>query len=294
MLTITKLTILDNKYLIKTESTGINEYHSKEKTEKVGPLQTMEHDKIEVENVLNHFCEDRSRVSDVRRLGKRKSGKKDQRPRPLVLSLTSPWTVRKLLSRAYTMNDYNKANNCEIYVGKLLIKGEQELERKRLSKRWKLINEISYSRESLKICNLKLYNTQVEMNINMMNNLIAEKPFNGICWSNVEVLLELWYDWLKDILQRTVPKRAAHRSSLSPGSNCHIQFYKESRNCKALPRNLKSNNFKRYMKKCWKKTTLTLKRFFLHPAKPGLYSSTIEHFNHSNPNLSSCQERNCN
>ena len=49
-----------------------------------------------------------------------------------------------------------------------------------------------------------------------MNKLIVEKPFNGICWSNIEVLMEQWYDWLKEILARTVPKRTAHRSSLSP------------------------------------------------------------------------------
>ena len=52
-------------------------------------------------------------------------------------------------------------------------------------------------------------------NYEVMNKLIADKPFNGICWSNVEVLLKQWHDWLKDLLARTVPKRTAHRSRLS-------------------------------------------------------------------------------
>ena len=53
-------------------------------------------------------------------------------------------------------------------------------------------------------------------NYEVMNKLISDKPFNGICWSNVEELLERWYNWLKDIIARTVPKRTANRSSLSP------------------------------------------------------------------------------
>ena len=67
---------------------GISEYHSKDRSEKFGPFQTVEHDKIEVEKVLNHLCEDLCCVSDARRLGKWKPDKNDQRPRPLLLSST--------------------------------------------------------------------------------------------------------------------------------------------------------------------------------------------------------------
>ena len=45
---------------------------------------------------LNHFCKDFSCVSDVRSLGKWKPEKIDQRPRPLLLSLTNSWTVRQI------------------------------------------------------------------------------------------------------------------------------------------------------------------------------------------------------
>ena len=50
----------------------------------------------------------------------------------------------------------------------------------------------------------------------MLNKLIAHKRFNAICWSNIEVLLEQWYAWLKGILPRTVLKRTAHRNRLHP------------------------------------------------------------------------------
>ena len=98
----------------------ISDYHSKDKFDKVGLLQTMKDDKIQVAKVLIHLCEIRSCVSDVRRLGKWKAGKIDQRPSPLLLSLTKSWAVRKILSGAHTMNENNKANNCKIHVGKSL------------------------------------------------------------------------------------------------------------------------------------------------------------------------------
>ena len=98
----------------------------------------MEHDKIEVEKKVLSYL---SCVSDVLRLGKWKPGKNDQRPRTLLLSFTNPWTVQKFLSRAHTMNGYNKANNCKLHVGKMLTKDERDLKRTRLFMRWKLINE---------------------------------------------------------------------------------------------------------------------------------------------------------
>ena len=69
---------------------SISEHLPNDQNEKVGPLQTMNHDKMEVEKVLNHLCEDLSCVSDVRRLGKWKPGIKDHRALPPLLSLTNP------------------------------------------------------------------------------------------------------------------------------------------------------------------------------------------------------------
>ena len=50
----------------------------------------------------------------------------------------------------------------------------------------------------------------------LLNNLIAQKPFKGICWSNTSVLSTQWLQWLEELIQISVPKRTAHRSQLAP------------------------------------------------------------------------------
>ena len=50
----------------------------------------------------------------------------------------------------------------------------------------------------------------------LLNNLIAQKPFQGICWSNTSVLSTKWLQWLEELIQISVPKRTAHRSQLAP------------------------------------------------------------------------------
>ena len=49
-----------------------------------------------------------------------------------------------------------------------------------------------------------------------MNKQITELLFHGFCWSNINVLLEQWYDWIRPIIFENVPKRTMHRSQLSP------------------------------------------------------------------------------
>ena len=49
-----------------------------------------------------------------------------------------------------------------------------------------------------------------------MNKQITELPFHGFCWSNINVLLEQWYDWIRPIIFENVPKRTMHRSQISP------------------------------------------------------------------------------
>ena len=48
-----------------------------------------------------------------------------------------------------------------------------------------------------------------------LNALIVSKPFSGICWSNVNVLIEQWYNWIRLFIFQTVPRRERHRSQLS-------------------------------------------------------------------------------
>ena len=49
-----------------------------------------------------------------------------------------------------------------------------------------------------------------------MNKQITELTFHGFCWSNNNVLLEEWFDWIRPITLKKVPKETIHRSQLSP------------------------------------------------------------------------------
>ena len=49
-----------------------------------------------------------------------------------------------------------------------------------------------------------------------LNALIVTKPFSGICWSNVNVVNEQRYNWIRLFIFQTVPRRKKHRSQLSP------------------------------------------------------------------------------
>ena len=49
-----------------------------------------------------------------------------------------------------------------------------------------------------------------------MQEMIQTNSFNGICWSNVNVLLGEWYKWVDNIMSQCIPKRTMHRASLPP------------------------------------------------------------------------------
>ena len=49
-----------------------------------------------------------------------------------------------------------------------------------------------------------------------LDRSIATDPFKGICWSNPDVLLSQWQNWLDEKLKATVPARTKHRKSLPP------------------------------------------------------------------------------
>ena len=53
-------------------------------------------------------------------------------------------------------------------------------------------------------------------NYEPMRLQISRNPFTGHCWSNPNVLLSEWYDWLQHIISKTVPIRTKHRSELPP------------------------------------------------------------------------------
>ena len=49
-----------------------------------------------------------------------------------------------------------------------------------------------------------------------LNADIIDKPFQGFCWSNPDVLLSDWYKWLNIKIERHVPTRTRHRARLAP------------------------------------------------------------------------------
>ena len=49
---------------------------------------------------------------------------------------------------------------------------------------------------------------------NKVNKYIIENPFPPYCYSNCYKLLEIWYEWLHEIMLATIPIRTNHRSSV--------------------------------------------------------------------------------
>ena len=45
---------------------------------------------------------------------------------------------------------------------------------------------------------------------------MIQKKFDSYCWSNPNKVIELWYQWLNSAIEKFIPKRTLHRSSLPP------------------------------------------------------------------------------
>lgn len=50
----------------------------------------------------------------------------------------------------------------------------------------------------------------------LLQNAVLENAFIGRCWSNPNVLVSEWYDWLNTLLAYTVPMKTSHRLQLPP------------------------------------------------------------------------------
>ena len=53
-------------------------------------------------------------------------------------------------------------------------------------------------------------------NWNEIGLYIVQNPFKPFCFSNVDVVVDLWYDWLHKILEEHISKKTKHRMSLPP------------------------------------------------------------------------------
>ena len=49
-----------------------------------------------------------------------------------------------------------------------------------------------------------------------INPYINKNPFNPYCYSNVDLMTELWYTWLLNIIEKHIPRNTKFRSSLAP------------------------------------------------------------------------------
>ena len=63
--------------------------------------------------------------------------------------------------------------------------------------------------------NLKAYGLR-KADWGVVVEAIRNHPFNPYCYSNTNVLLELWYSWIRKIMEDTLPKVTKHRSELPP------------------------------------------------------------------------------
>ena len=53
-------------------------------------------------------------------------------------------------------------------------------------------------------------------NYSVINEFITSHPFQPICWSNANILVEQWSEWTREIIAKHVPIRTRHRAALAP------------------------------------------------------------------------------
>ena len=117
----------------------------------------------QVEEVFNFLGEEKPDIKNIRRLGKRNTA--TDRPRTMILTLSNPWAVRKIISKAPLLKNFKPEIANKIFISKSLTKDEQLKEKACLQKRWKLITEDGVNRKNISIRNFEVYvnGTKVEM-----------------------------------------------------------------------------------------------------------------------------------
>jgi len=100
--------------------------------------------------ILEHLNENNINFTDCFRLGKLREDSK--KPRTLLVTLTSIWDKRKILSKGNLLSNYKNA----VFISPALSLTELKTEKQVLKKRWQLIQE-GTERKHIKIRNLKLF-----------------------------------------------------------------------------------------------------------------------------------------
>lgn len=120
-----------------------------EDTSRTKQSKILEHEANEVTRILAHLDENPN-ITDIKRLGQFKP--EGGRARTVLVTVSSPWDTRKILSKAPKLKSYDQM----IFISAALTKEEYEKERLLLKKRRELINNGILQRD-LRIIDLNLY-----------------------------------------------------------------------------------------------------------------------------------------
>ena len=121
-------------------------------------MQNLTHDENQLINVFHFLGESDASIPSVCRLGKKVEGR--SRPRTLLVTLNTEWSVRKLLTKARNLKQYTSP----IFMSRMLSPEDHEKEKAVLKKRRELINQRTPAKE-LKIKNLKLFHSNTEVQL---------------------------------------------------------------------------------------------------------------------------------
>ena len=147
-----------NVYLSQIKINGIEELKV-EQGDDDKRLKILQHEENSVKKIFDHLGE-KIHIKDCHRLGMIK--KDNPRPRTMIVTLSNPWDVRKLIAKSHQL----KTHNSKIFLSRCLSPADREIEKILLHKRWKLINEENIDRRRIKIRELKLFVDDKEHKIN--------------------------------------------------------------------------------------------------------------------------------
>ena len=134
---------LQAKYRIRIA--GVPEVSSTFKTN-----ERLEYERNYIQDIFNFMGLSTVSTADSFRMGRYKT--ENERPRSLVVTLTSVWDKNKIIQNSHLLKTYKN----KIFISSELTSTEKIVERKLLKKRWELIQS-GVARRDLKIRNLKLY-----------------------------------------------------------------------------------------------------------------------------------------
>ena len=100
---------------------GLEEYKSKPNENISSAIINFE--THQVEEIFDFLGEEKPDIKNIRRLGKRNT--ESNRPRTMLLTLSNPWAVRKILSKAPLLKNFKPEIVNKVYLSKSQTKDEQ-------------------------------------------------------------------------------------------------------------------------------------------------------------------------